>query len=67
MPQILSSRTANRLQLRHLQLTDPDNQRLLDGIGWQNDRSQVLRFLRNRAMEPTNNRAERARGYPFFR
>ena len=36
------------------------NQRLLDGIGWQNDRGQVLRFLRNPAIEPTNNRAERA-------
>jgi transposase len=47
-------------QLRHRQLTDPDNQRLLDGIGWQNDRGQVLRFLRNPAIEPTNNRAERA-------
>jgi hypothetical protein len=47
-------------QLRHRQLTDPDNQRLLDGIGWQNDRGQVLRFLHNPAVEPTNNRAERA-------
>jgi len=47
-------------QLRHRQLTDLDNQRLLDGIGWQNDRGQVLRFLHNPAIEPTNNRAERA-------
>ena len=47
-------------QLRHRQLTDPDNQRLLDGIGWQNDRGRVLRFLHNPAIEPTNNRAERA-------
>ena len=47
-------------QLRHRQLTDPDNQRLRDGIGWQNDRGQVLRFLHNPAIEPTNNRAERA-------
>jgi transposase len=47
-------------QLRHRQLTDPDNQRLLDGIGWQNDRGRVLRFLHNPDIEPTNNRAERA-------
>jgi transposase len=47
-------------QLRHRQLTDLDNQRLLDGIGLQNDRGQVLRFLHNPAIEPTNNRAERA-------
>jgi hypothetical protein len=47
-------------QLRHRQFTDPDNQRLLDGIGWQHDRGQVLRFLHNPAIEPTNNRAERA-------
>jgi len=47
-------------QLRDRQLNDSDNQRLLDGIGWQNDRGQVLRFLHNPAIEPTNNRAERA-------
>jgi transposase len=47
-------------QLRDRRLTDIDNQRLLNGIGWQNDRGQVLRFLHNPAIEPTNNRAERA-------
>jgi transposase len=47
-------------QLRDRLLTDLDNQRLLNGIGWQNDRGQVLRFLQNPAIEPTNNRAERA-------
>ena len=47
-------------RLRCRQLTDPDNQRLLDGIGLHNDRGQVLRFLHNPAIEPTNNRAERA-------
>jgi hypothetical protein len=31
-------------QLRHRQLTGPDNQRLLDGIGRQNDPGRVLRF-----------------------
>jgi hypothetical protein len=47
-------------QLRIRRLIDPDNQRLLDGIGLQHDRGSVVRFLFNPAIEPTNNRAERA-------
>jgi transposase len=46
--------------LRPRRMRDADNQRLLDGIGWQHDRGRVLTFLRNPAVEPTNNRAERA-------
>lgn len=46
--------------LRHRHLRDPDNQRLLDGIGLQNDQGRVLRFLEKPEVEPTNNRAERA-------
>ena len=46
--------------LRPRSLQDPDNQRLLDGIGLQHDRGRVLRFLHNPAVEPTNNRGERA-------
>jgi transposase len=46
--------------LRPRQLRDEDNQRLLDGIGLQNDRQRVLNFLYNPEVEPTNNRAERA-------
>ncbi len=46
--------------LRHRSLKDKDNQRLLDGIGLQHDQGRVLQFLRNQAVEPTNNRAERA-------
>lgn len=46
--------------LRHRVLQDEDNQRLLDGIGWQHDRGHVLRFLHEPDVEPTNNRAERA-------
>ncbi len=46
--------------LRHRLLRDEDNQRLLDGIGLQHDQGRVLRFLRNPAVEPTNNRSERA-------
>jgi hypothetical protein len=46
--------------LRPRRLRDPDNQRLLDGIGVQHDRQRVLNFLFNPDVEPTNNRAERA-------
>src|SRR5271165_7077209 len=48
------------IHLRHRILQDADNQRLLDGIGLQQDRGRVLLFLRNPAIEPTNNRGERA-------
>jgi hypothetical protein len=46
--------------LRDRVLTDQDNQRLLDEIGWHHDRGNLLRFLDDPAIEPTNNRAERA-------
>jgi transposase len=46
--------------LRPRLLKDKDNQRLLDGIGLQHDRGRVLLFLHNPAIEPTNNRGERA-------
>jgi hypothetical protein len=46
--------------LRPRRLTDPDNQRLLDGIGAQHDRGRLLRFLEDPTVEPTNNRSERA-------
>jgi uncharacterized coiled-coil protein SlyX len=42
------------------QLADPDNQRLLDQVRWHHDRGNVLRFLEDPRIEPTNNRAERA-------
>jgi transposase len=45
--------------LRDRTLRDPDNQRLLNGVGAQHDRGHVLRFLSDDAVEPTNNRAER--------
>jgi hypothetical protein len=47
-------------QLRNRRLKDPDNQRLLNELGWPHDRGNVLRFLGNSRIEPTNNRAERA-------
>ena len=46
-------------QLRDRRLKDPDNQRLLNGIGLQHDNGRVLLFLERPEMEPTNNRAER--------
>jgi transposase len=46
-------------QLRARELTDEDNQRLLDGIGRQHDKGRVTLFLRAPEIEPTNNRAER--------
>jgi len=45
--------------LRNRILRDDDNQRLLNGVGIQQDRGNVLRFLRQEGIEPTNNRAER--------
>lgn len=45
--------------LRDRALRDPDNQRLLDGIGLQQDRGRLLTFLNVEGVEPTNNRAER--------
>lgn len=47
--------------LRDRTLSDRDNQRLLDEMGWQQDRGNLLRFLLDPThLEPTNNRAERA-------
>lgn len=45
--------------LRNRILRDDDNQRLLNGIGAQQDRGHLLRFLTTAGVEPTNNRAER--------
>jgi transposase len=45
--------------LKDRTLRDPHNQRLLNGVGTQHDRGNVLRFLGEEGVEPTNNRAER--------
>jgi hypothetical protein len=45
-------------QLRDRRLRDPDNQRLLNELGWHHDRGNLLRFLTDPRIEPTNNRAE---------
>jgi transposase len=49
--------------LRPRQLVDADNQRLLDQFGWHHDRGNLLRFLEDPRIEPTNNRSER--GFRF--
>ncbi|MFQ5859509.1 MAG: IS66 family transposase [Anaerolineae bacterium] len=46
--------------LRDRPLRDPDNWRLQNELGWHNDRGNLLRFLDDPSIEPTNNRAERA-------
>lgn len=45
--------------LRPRFLKNPDNRRLLDGIGLQHDWGRVLLFLHDPEVEPTNNRGER--------
>src|SRR5262249_44012053 len=45
--------------LRPRILTDPDNQRLLNGIGRHHDRGNLLRFLEDARIKPPNNRAKR--------
>jgi transposase len=47
-------------QLRHRSLKDPDHQRLLNALGWHHDRGNLLRFVVDPRIDPTNHRAERA-------
>jgi hypothetical protein len=46
--------------LRERRLTNAANRRLLSELGWQHDQGNLLRFLSDPQVEPTNNRAERA-------
>ena len=41
-------------------MTDADSYRLQNELGWHDDRCNLLRFLDDPNIEPTNNRAERA-------
>jgi len=45
--------------LRDRKFRDPDNQRLLDGIGNEHDAGHLLRFLRDPSIAPDNYLAER--------
>ena len=40
-------------------LRDPSNQTLLNELGWQHARGNLLRYLKDPAIEPTNNGSER--------
>jgi hypothetical protein len=51
---------ATTYQLRDRCLKDRDHQRRLNELGWHHDRGNVLRFLVDPRIAPTNNRAERA-------
>lgn len=46
--------------LRERELPERANQRLLNGIGWHAEQGNLLRFLDDPRVEPTNNVAERA-------
>ena len=46
--------------LRDRILKNPANQSMLNELGGHNDRGNLLRFLEDPSIEPTNNRAERA-------
>jgi transposase len=46
--------------LRERRLTNATNRKLLSELGWHHDRGNLLRFLYEPGVEPTNNRAERA-------
>ena len=46
--------------LRDRPMPDRDNWRLQNELGWHDDRGNLLRFLDDPGIEPTNNRAERA-------
>ena len=46
--------------LRDRPMSDADNWRLQNELGWHDDRGNLLRFLDDPSIEPTNNRAERA-------
>ena len=46
--------------LRDRPMADADSCRLQNELGWHDDRGNLLRFLDDPRIEPTNNRAERA-------
>ena len=45
--------------LRDRPMSDADNWRLQNELGWHDDWGNLLRFLDDPSIEPTNNRAER--------
>lgn len=59
MAKVVALEAALTHQLRDRILEDDDNQKLLNGLGAQQDEGHLLRFLAAPFPEPTNNRAER--------
>jgi transposase len=53
----LQDEVASHLTAR--KLPDADNQRLLNGFGWHHERGNLLRFLQDPWVPPTNNQGER--------
>ncbi len=47
------------VQLRKRNLSDPNNDSMLNELGWHQDRGNLTRFLDDPAIDPTNNFAER--------
>jgi transposase len=60
---VRSLREAMTRHLRPRRLTDADNQRLLNEFGRHHDRGNLLRFLEDPRVPPTNNASER--GFRF--
>src|SRR3954451_25336865 len=60
---VRSLRAAMTRHLRPRRLTDADNQRLLNEFGRHHDRGNLLRFLEDPRVPPTNNASER--GFRF--
>jgi transposase len=60
---VTSLQAAVTRHLRPRRLADPDNQRLLDQLGRHHARGNLLRFLEDPRVKPTNNDSER--GFRF--
>lgn len=58
--QVAQREVALTEEWRPRRFSNAANQRLLNELGWQQDRGNLLRFLADPRIEPTNNRAERA-------
>jgi transposase len=46
-------------------MRDPDNQRLLDELGWHDERGNLTRFLSDPSVPPTDNLSERELRLPI--
>ena len=62
-PRVRSLQAAVTRHLKPRRLVDADNQRLLDQFGGHHARGNLLRFLEDPRVEPTNNTSER--GFRF--